>query len=501
MKKLRAFSVSSWTLLLIFLACKNDPVQVCPVNQHYFWYKNKPVVLITTDHHYGAIIDQDFDFRKFLTFLADQHMNLTRIYPGGMFEPPDKYQPGNPLGPRPGRQLLPWARSDAGGANPALAEPGQPAYKYDLNRWNPMYFDRLKSFVEFALKKDIIVEIPFFNGMYADCWPLMAMYHTNNIQQVGNYEAPECGLFTTLNKRNLDVAPYQAAYIQKIVRELNAYDNVIYDICDEPSLQGLPDGSIVVNPDSVISPWIIMMKKAFMEAEELLPKKHLLGQTVQNLSPDFSNESWCQWLPTEYIKPAEKALDLDYKTNKPIVNVESNYFGSGLTKSEYPAEAVRLEGWWFMMAGGAGNINLNGEFCRGHEKGNLYTRDQIAPQRKILKDFMDGLDLSGLSRYTHVGRIPQGAFCSALAENGKQYALYLFHGSYDREWGASFIPAPGRYLDTIVLQAVPAGNYILQWIDPATGVLLHTENQHWKGGDITLTTPSYALDIALKMDR
>ena len=33
-----------------------------------------------------------------------------------------------------------------------------------------------------------------------------------------------------------------------------SYDNVIYDICDEPSFQGLPDGSIIVNPDSMIAP-------------------------------------------------------------------------------------------------------------------------------------------------------------------------------------------------------------------------------------------------------
>jgi hypothetical protein len=455
-------------------------------------------VLITSDHHYGAVIDLDFDFEKYLKFLADYDMNLTRIYPGGMFEPTDKYLKGNPLGPRPGRQLLPWALSGQTGANPSLAEPGNPSYKYDLDAWNPAYFKRLKEFVGLARVHDIIVEIPFFNGMYADCWPLMAMYHGNNIQNIGQYESVDCGLFTSADSRNKPVMEYQKAYIQKIVTELNAYDNVIYDICDEPSLQGLADGSIIVNPDSTIGPWIIEMKEAFIQAEKSLPKKHLLGQTVQNLSPDFSKEKWCEWLPCEYQKPAEKALDLDYQANKPVVNVESNYFGTSLTKNAYTSDCIRLEGWWFMLAGGAGNINLNGEYFRGKESGLSITGNQIAPQRKILKKFMDGLDLTGLSRFTKIIGLPEGVFCNALAENGKQYALYLFHGSHDDEWGANFVPKPGNYRDTFTLAEIPEGDYYLQWTDPVSGVVKSSEKQTWKGGNITLTTPPYSLDIALK---
>ena len=213
-----------------------------------------------------------------------------------MFEPPDKYMPGNPLGPRAGRQLLPWAKSDLAGANPLLAGSGEQSFKYDLDKWNPVYFARLKAFVELARGKDIIVEIPFFNGMYADCWPLMAMYHTNNIQGIGHYEARDCGIYTTDNQLNREIIRYQKAYIKKIVTELNGYDNLIFDICDEPSLQGLPDGSIIVNPDSLIIPWINSMKDAFIQAEESLPNKHLLGQTVQNLSPDLSDKIWCSSL-------------------------------------------------------------------------------------------------------------------------------------------------------------------------------------------------------------
>ena len=293
---------SAAALLLLAAVAGADPIRVSSANPRYFERDGKLLVLVTSDHHYGAVIDADFDFAAFLDHLGSAGMNLTRIYPGGMFEPTDKYVAGNPLGPRPGRQILPWARSTVTGANPALAAPGQPSYKLDLDRWNPEYFARLKTFVALAARKGIVVEVAFFNGMYADCWPLMPLYHGNNVQGVGGYEAEECGLFTTGSPRNADVVRCQKAYVAKIAAELHSFDNVIYDLCDEPSLQGKPDGTIVTLPDRDVVPWLHAMRDAFLEADAALPKRHVLGQTVQSLSPDLSGEPWCAWLPTEYVR-------------------------------------------------------------------------------------------------------------------------------------------------------------------------------------------------------
>jgi hypothetical protein len=490
--------INAAILLLATAIGRTEPVTVYPANPHYFYYKDKPLVFITSDHHYGAVIDLDFDFSIYLDYLARQGMNLTRIYPGGMFEPPDKYLPGNPLGPLPGRQILPWAKSGQSGANSALAEPGQPSFKYDLDTWNPDYFKRLKSFVELAGQKNIIVEVAFFNGMYADCWPLMAMYHGNNIQKVGRYEADNCGLFTTTDSKNSGVVAYQQAYVRKITAELNEYDNVIFDLCDEPSLVGRPDGSIITLPDSQVAPWLQALKQAFLDAEKSLPKKHILGQTVQNLSPDLSREVWCDWLPTEYVAPARNALEKDYDAGKPLVDVESDYFGFGLT-SPYSVDDVRVEGWWFMLAGGAGFINLNGEYHRGQEAGGNNTQTVIVPQKKILKDFMDSLDLAGLSRFTGFSGVPSDAVACALAQPGKQYAFYMFHGTDDGKWGAHFVAKPGTYTDTILFKTVPAGTWSLEWLDPVTGAVIRSDNLDWSGGDLLLTTPAYAIDVALRM--
>ena len=90
---------------------ESGPIRKHPDNPHYFAYKGKPLVLITTDQHYGAVINLDFDYIPFLDRLHEYGMNLTRIYPGGYVEMKDQYAKGNPLGPSPGRYLLPWKQS------------------------------------------------------------------------------------------------------------------------------------------------------------------------------------------------------------------------------------------------------------------------------------------------------------------------------------------------------------------------------------------------------
>jgi hypothetical protein len=424
--------------------------------------------------------------------MGDNGMNLTRIYPGGYFETPDEFIKGNPLGPRPGRQILPWAKSTQTGAHPDLAEPGQPSYKFDLDQWNPEYFARLKAFVELARQKDIIVEVAFFNQMYEVSWPMMPLFHRNNVNNVGRYEGKDFWLFSTADARNADVMERQKAYIAKITTELNGYDNVIFDICDEPELWQ-PAGTQVV-------PWIVAMKDAFLGAESKLPKKHLLGQTVRGgQSPTLSSESWNEWLPTEYITYAEEALAGDYVWNKPIVVVETAWYDAvNLGNGYKDVNDVRLETWEFMVGGGAGHINLNGEYYRGQEDGGADTHTGIVPQKKVLRDFMNSFDFVRMSRLTDF-TAPSGTIASAMGENGKQYALYIFHGKLTN--GCFWVGTPGNYQDQITLNTVPAGTYRLEWIDPATGAVKHTETRTHVGAKFVLKTPAYSMDLALRMRR
>ena len=65
-------------ILLTVVSCTSSPISVYHDNPHYFSYKGEPLVLITSDQHYGAVIDMDFDYVKYLDYLAQNGMNLTR---------------------------------------------------------------------------------------------------------------------------------------------------------------------------------------------------------------------------------------------------------------------------------------------------------------------------------------------------------------------------------------------------------------------------------------
>jgi hypothetical protein len=60
--------------MLAFIFCVNPPqaktqakpVSLDPENPHYFLYKNKPTVLITSGEHYGAVLNTDFDYTIYL---------------------------------------------------------------------------------------------------------------------------------------------------------------------------------------------------------------------------------------------------------------------------------------------------------------------------------------------------------------------------------------------------------------------------------------------------
>ena len=303
---------------------------------------------------------------SFLDRLHEYGMNLTRIYPGAYVEMKDQYAKGNPLGPSPGRYLLPWKKSTVTGANTNLG-----VYKYDLDAWDEEYFKRLKDYVHQAALRDIIVEIAFFNGMYDDRWAAQPLYHANNIQGVGTCEFQQ---FTTLADKPLVEA--QLKYVKKIASELLEFDNLIYDISDEPEMQGQDSWA-----------WNSAMLDALISVDHY---KHLYGETAHSATPDFTKDQRISWLPTEYISPMETTLDQDYAKGKPIVDVETAYYPSWYG---HPVEETRAEGWYGMLGGLAGMIHLNAEFSVSNPSARgTSTEKAILPQKRVLMDFLRSLD-------------------------------------------------------------------------------------------------------------
>jgi hypothetical protein len=205
-----------------------EPIKLHPDNPHYFLFRDRPTVLITSGEHYGAVLNKDFDYVRYLDTLKAHGFNLTRTFSGAYREVPGSFNiTGNTLAPASGRFLCPWARSNTPGASDG-------GDKFDVARWDLPYFERLKDFVAQADKRGIVVELVLFCTMYDEkVWaasPMNARNNTSGIGKVGPYE-----VYSGKNKELLDV---QLAMARKIVAELNEFDNVYFEVCNEPYERG-----------------------------------------------------------------------------------------------------------------------------------------------------------------------------------------------------------------------------------------------------------------------
>src|SRR5438093_3416671 len=86
----------------------NKRLALHPRNPHYFLFRGKPTILITSGEHYGAVLNLDFDFVRYLDALQADGLNLTRTFSGAYVEPQGAFKiAGNTLAPAPGRFICP----------------------------------------------------------------------------------------------------------------------------------------------------------------------------------------------------------------------------------------------------------------------------------------------------------------------------------------------------------------------------------------------------------
>src|SRR5262245_58359769 len=156
------FFVALTVLLASGRGQAGEPIQLHPDNPHYFLWRGKPAVLITAGEHYGAVMNLDFDYVRYLDVLKTNGFNLTRVFSGTYREVPGSFNiTGNTLAPAKGRYVCPWARSETSGAMDG-------GNKFDLAKWDAAYFDRLKDFLTQAGQRGVVVELVLFCTMYDD---------------------------------------------------------------------------------------------------------------------------------------------------------------------------------------------------------------------------------------------------------------------------------------------------------------------------------------------
>ena len=156
--------------------------RIHPENHRCFLFQGKPFKILTSAEHYGAVLNADFDFDIYLEEMRSTGQNATRVFT--FYRETAQSIPGvgdrNTLAPTPEASVLPWERvPDKGKAADGLS-------KFDLNRWNPRYFERLKEYVEKCGRHGVVCEIVLFCNPYDEQkFDLFPCSPASNINGVG----------------------------------------------------------------------------------------------------------------------------------------------------------------------------------------------------------------------------------------------------------------------------------------------------------------------------
>jgi hypothetical protein len=408
------------------------PIALNAENSRYFQWRGRPTILITSAEHYGAVMNLDFDYRRYLDTLAADGLNYTRVFSGAYVEPQGAFNIArNTLAPRAGRFIAPWPRS----TEPGYANGGN---KFDLSKWDQDYFTRLKDFVAYAAAKNIVVEVTLFCPMYEDPqWKLSPMNASNNVNGLGT--VPRTDVYT-LDKHGGLLAVHEGL-TRKMVSELNRFDNLFYEICNEPWAGG------------VTMPWQHHIAGVIIETERGLPAKHLIAQNISNGSARIvAPHPGVSIFNFHYATPPD-AVGVNYGLNRVIGDDETGFRGTSDT-------VYRTEAWDFVMAGGGLFNNLDYSFVAGQEDGTFtYPASQpgggsptLRRQLKILKDFIAAFDFVRMSpdAAAIAGGIPRGGSARALVERGRAIAVYVRKEVPTAPWSARWtgsleVPASGEY--------------------------------------------------------
>jgi len=446
------------------MSSKHAPLSLHPANPHYLLFRGNPTVLVSTAEHYGALLNGGFDYRKYLRTLGKHGLNQTRVFSGLYRELPGSFKIcGNTLAPAAGDLICPWARS----RRPGYSCGGN---RFDLTRWDKRYFERLKDLMRVAGRNGVVVEVVLFCRFYNDAlWSASPLNAANNVNGVGNVAR---GQVYRMKDRRLQSV--MDGMVRKIVCELNPFDNLYYEICNEPYItRDTPDR------------WQRHVAGLVRATERSLPNRHLIARNACNKGRRLrSMDRNVDIINFHYSLP-DLAVTPNLRLNRPLADDETGFKGS-------KGDPYRIEAWRFLLSGGAIYSNLDYTYTVGHEDGSARNKapgcsvKSFKAQLPVLRRFLESFDFVHMAPDTTfiVGRSSKRAQVHALACPGQEYAVYVAGG-----------PRIGLSVK------LPAGEYRAEWVGTTTGRVF--KRQALKGGRraVRLRSPGFRVDIALAVRR
>ena len=285
---------------------QNGPLRILESNPRYFTDSTGKAIFLAGTHNWNNFEETGhragpgdpppaLDYKWFLDFLDSHHHNFFRLW---RWESP-KWNDDEPLGVKHSKPH-PWQRTGPGPANDEKP-------KFDLTRFNPDYFDRLRRRVQAAGERGMYASVMLFEGWeveFLDAWACHPYNPANNINQVdadGDHDGRGLEYYTLrpdpMGKR---VLALQEAYVQKVVDTVNDLDNVLYEIANETG--------------AYATDWQYHMIRLVHDYEAGKPKCHPVGMTYEykgGTNRELLNS------PADWISPNNGEAPDTYLENPP----------------------------------------------------------------------------------------------------------------------------------------------------------------------------------------
>ncbi|HEY0828611.1 MAG TPA: DUF6298 domain-containing protein [Bacilli bacterium] len=486
---------------------KANPIRIHPQNNRIFEYRGKPLVLVCATEHYGAVINRPFKFEKYLADAAEKKQTLTRLFV--LFrEQQSSMNPYSTCKPESPDFISPFKRT-----GPGMALDGQ--LKYDLTQWNPEFFERLHRFLSLAADYGIIVEVTLLSNTYGQAvWDLNPLNSENNIN---NLEKINWTDYNTL--RNPKILQWQIAHVRKIVEETKLYDNIIYEICNEPG--GKFPGDDTYPTPSEVDDWQIAIAQVIRENDAAFPHQHLIAAQEA-----FTYDPWEQSSNKSFHD-----FPIDIVNMHPLPN--TTYGGKGYHMGDFMSKQLKIrelrdyclatinetkplnldednvasqykdpDGWiihrkraWTTLFCGCHYDVIDFSIINYLETGTPDSQRHIRTWMKHLSEFIHSVDLTHARPL--VGWLKdQSAHTveSVFAVEGEDYCIYL---ADERELEHE---GYGSVIRGMVNINLPLGWYSVSCYSPATG--LYSPSITMEGSpDIQVNLPEFSHDLVVRITR
>ena len=406
-------------------------------NGHYFEYNGKPVFLLGLGS-WHPINTIDIDYVAHNQWYQSYGLNYNRITLTSTW-----YTDRS-------KQVSPWKRSTTPGANDG-------GNKFDLNEWDPAFWDRLKGYLQDCEDRGIIVCIQFFDECSVEegsnRWKQHPFNPQNNINNIPDLDTTDASYSSSTgwsksfyNVNNSVLMTLQDNYVQKLLNETSQYGNIIYEMANEYGGEGSNQF-----PGHIDWPqhWIDFFSNyETANGVQLLLTNMPFGENYEQAEYFASSgidctDAYRQFPTYSDIQGVNDFLVANYNKGKPIFAGKiGNNIGHGGNVNE---NRKRL--WTLFVSGGAGS----GVKCLSVE---TWT-DDITMEEMILNihNFIETVEFWNMEPNDNL--VTSGtAYC--LANVGQDYIIYLpdggsvtvdlsdASGTLNVEW---YNPKTGTYYD------------------------------------------------------